>query len=133
MVNSLTRMENLLYMLKDWWAQHGRNILRYGPCAGLCLLGMYDQQWLTVLLAVVVGGVLFSFDYFELTLARHGGYVLAALLLAAGIYDSNLFVSGAGVVLAIVLFSYEYFNLEYWRQRGANVLGQNKPPKEPKP
>lgn len=125
-------MDDLLYMLKDWWAEHGRSVLRYGPCAALFLLGMYDLQWLTALLAVGVAGGLFCFDYFELTWARHGGYVIAALLIAAGVYDANLFVSGAGALLAIGLFSYEYFNLEYWRQRGANVLGQTKP-KDPKP
>lgn len=74
-------MEDWSYKIREWWAAHRRNILRYGFCGLGCIAGLKRGAWLLVWLSL-----------------------------------------GA----AAIMHCYDRFNGEYWRQRGAGVLGAGK-------
>lgn len=58
-------------------------------------------------------------------------YGVCALLIVLGLRNGAWAPAWIGLGAAFCMFCYDRFNGEYWRQRGAQVLGQDKKDRNP--
>ncbi len=64
-VNSSLKMENWSYILREWWARHGRDVKRYGICALLVIMGMHRGPLLAAWVGLFAAFCMFAYDRYD--------------------------------------------------------------------
>lgn len=75
-VNSLPKMENWSYRIREIWSLHKREIKRYGLCAWLVIVGVLHPYYVLAWTGVIAAAVMWAFDRWGRPWAERGKQIM---------------------------------------------------------